>query len=68
MTNAIINQLEVLQKDSGQHLSAVAIATSIPKEGLQLCKNKMIANANWTYIAKKKAPYHYCMRKTVNMQ
>jgi len=46
MTEAILNKLEVLQKDSSQHLSPVTIANSIPHSKSKLCKKKVIANAN----------------------
>ena len=49
MTEAIINSLEVLQEDSGQHLSPVAIATSVHSDGKKLVRAKLIANANWTH-------------------
>jgi len=53
MTEAIINSLEVLQEDSGQHLSPVVITSSLKPKGMQLCKHKVIANANITYVVKK---------------
>ena len=55
MSEAIIYKLEVVQNNSNQRLPGVAIDSSFPTDGVQLCKPKMIANANWTYVMKNGA-------------